>query len=143
MRLNLTEIGHSGPGCSSNQDVCLSVGLMSLLDVFFVLRGHFLVDCPLWSVEPKNKEFFRIGLVDWVKPPFQQAPVPTHPLMDPNRGPNLFTRLFHITHGPDLWSLKKSSCSVLDSWIGNEWEVFDPDSWTRSVNPTCSPDLFT
>ena len=38
-----------------------------------------------------------------------------------------------------IGALNRSSCSGLDLWIGNAWEVFDPDSWTRIV----APDSFT
>ena len=44
---------------------------------------------------------------------------------------------------PTCGALKTISCSRLDSWIRHAGEVLDPDWWTRIVDPTRSPKLFT
>ena len=96
----------------------------------------------------KNKQLFRIGLVDW---PCVESVQPR--LVDLNRGPNLFTRLIHLPRGPDSWSLKNKQLfriGLVDPpRVGGVrprlgTRLVDPNrgpkSWTRLVHQSYSPD---
>ena len=99
-----------------------------------VLSGSFFTAPPsgpdLWSL--KNKELFRIGLLDRPTP----GPDSWTQIVDPTRSPDLFTRLVDPTRG----ALKNKQLI----WVGLvDRPTCGLNSFTRLVHPTCGTDSWS